>query len=80
MSSGAAAAHQQMKAKPWKEEQTPQKPRSAELQVLQQQPARVRGFPFPSPSQLLKELIPARVPAPGEKPDVLQWSACWQEG
>lgn len=31
-----------------------------------QQPARVRGFPFLSPSQLLKELIPARAAAPGK--------------
>lgn len=66
VSSGAAAAHQQMKEKPWKEEQTPQKPWSAELPALLQQPARVRGFPFLSPSQLLKELIPAPAAAPGK--------------
>lgn len=57
MSSGAAAAHQQMKGETWKEEKTIWKPWSAEFTALRQhpqQPARVWGFPFPFQSQLLK--------------------------
>lgn len=57
MSSGAAAAHQQMKGEMWKEEKTIWKPWSAEFTALRQhpqQPARVWGFPFPFQSQLLK--------------------------